>query len=109
MMTPAAMAVTSLPGMGGIPWDALGGEWVNMSQIAQQTYKRLVPMLSPEQLAEARGRWRTFMSDDPMEHEKPSDQQLTALAFLVGAGKAPYVDFGVGLLSNAGSSKLSSS
>jgi hypothetical protein len=68
---------------------------VKLSQVIDQGSDQEVPMLPPGELNEMRRRYIAIHGDPPLQRCEVSDAQLTALAFKVKGGLAPYADFGV--------------
>ena len=71
------------------------GEKRKISEVLDQIDDTAYVPLAPAVVAQMREFHRAVTGGDPPEHERPSAEQLSALAHRINSGKAPYVDFAV--------------
>ena len=68
---------------------------VKLGQVIIQSFDQEIPLLGEEQLSIYRKRYIDICGDEPLAAIEASDSQLTAPAFVVNNGLAPYTDFAV--------------
>ena len=67
---------------------------ISLATVIDQGLSQDIPLLKDTELVQIR-RVHHSQGGPPLPEHDPSDEQLTALKFVVDAGKAPFVDMGV--------------
>ena len=88
-------AVAASPAVQGTVTPNPGGEKRKVSEVLDQIDDSSYEPLPPAAIAQMRGFHRAVTGGDPPDHERPTADQLAALAHRMKMGKAPYADFAV--------------
>ena len=71
------------------------GEKRKISEVLDQVDDGPYLQLAPEKVAQMRQFHRDVTGGDPPDHERPTAEQLSALAHRIDSGKVPFADFAV--------------
>jgi hypothetical protein len=92
---PAAPVVAAVPAQAAAATTSAVAIKVKICQVIDQASDQEVPLLPAADINEMRRRYILIHGDPPLQKAEVTDAQLTALAFKVKGGLAPYADFGV--------------
>lgn len=92
---PKELAAGSGSGIEPAPVSANAGLRIKLSQVLDQGSDQEVVQMPASEIIVARRRYKELGGEPPLAKAEVTDAQLSALAFRVREGPAPYADFGV--------------